>query len=57
MENQLQAAINEQKTVLNNALVDAIEKSLDVMGDDIMGIDWFSSHAESYNAQKELRAA
>ena len=45
------------KSSLKAALAAQIEKKLQEMGEDVKGISWFSSCAESYNAARMKRAA
>lgn len=57
MENQLQEAIAVQKVALNHALVSAVEIALNNMGQDKLGLDWFSSYSNQYNEINSRRVA
>ena len=57
MENQMKTTLSAHKAEMNEALENAIMSALEHMGADIMGIDWFSSHAEHYNNMRDVKAA
>lgn len=57
MDNHRKNEVLNAKHTLNNALKVAIKKALIDMGDDVHGIDWFSSYADQYNEMKEQKAA